>query len=138
MHLNNCTLDVNLKTKTDIMCNQATGSLVRGIIKAKKDAHQVILNLDDKGIDCLCESLFNICYSHHLNLPTCNKNKLRQKMMHQERHLKKVCNKSLKPTLRKKLLVKVEHLCDILKLAWPAIQALTQYEEKEEAPTVHP
>jgi len=106
-----------------------TAKLVLAIIKAKEEAADVIEHLDQKGIDALCECLFNICYSHHLNLPTYKKNKLRKKVCPQEKHIKKVFSPSLKPTLRKKLLKKVSELNDILKLAWPAIESLTHHEE---------
>ncbi len=106
-----------------------TAKLVLAVIKAKKEATHVIEHLDKKGIDALCECLFNICYSHHLNLPTYKKNKLRKKMCPQEKLIKKIFNPSLTPTLRKKLLKKVSELNDILKLAWPAIESLCHHEE---------
>lgn len=108
-----------------------TAKLIRALIKANEDAHEIIENLDAKGIEAVCECLFNLCYSHHLNLPTRNKNKLRHKMHACEKTLRKVCCKSLSPTLKRRLLRKVKELRDILKLAWPAIQSLTQDESNE-------
>lgn len=113
------------------MCIKKTGRLIKAIIKAKKDSSEIIDHLDCKGVDTVCECLFNICYSHHLplKLPVCNKNKLRHKLYSQEKSIKRLCNKSLSPALRKKLLRKVTEISDILKLAWPALQHFTQYEK---------
>ena len=113
------------------MSPKKTAKLIRALIKANEDAQEIIDNLDSKGIEAVCECLFNVCYSHHMNLTRRNKNKLRHKMQACEKTLRKVCCKSLSPTLKKRLLRKVEDLRDILKLAWPAIQYLTQDERHE-------
>ena len=111
------------------MTLKRTGCLIHALIKANKDASEVIHNLDDAGVNAICECLYNVCYSEHLNLPSCKKNKLRRKIFPREKDLKKICSKSISPTLRKKLLKKMPDLSEILKLAWPSLVKLTQYDK---------
>lgn len=104
------------------------GRLVHGLMKSSKDADEVVDCLGKLGVDGLCECMYNICNSPHFTISRINKKKLRQLLQAHEKKIKKICNKALPHTLRQKLLKSIPDLCEIFKLAWPALKCLTHYE----------
>lgn len=117
-----------------MMRAQQSINIIRGLLKCKKHAPDIIRNLDVRGIDALCEAIYNICYSQHLSFKSHTKSKLRKLLNSQRKEINKICKKSVSAVRRKNLLCQIPAL-EILKLGLVAIPCI--HESKEQGNDKH-